>query len=118
MLFLWSAISADGAPRPGISYKPTASGGRACYVDGVFAYEMPLVPKGFWGSTYGTRETAVLKEGPADKSDWTEFLRSKGLALPKRSSATYYARWGHLVVVTSREKHDQLMKLIGMEPRS
>lgn len=105
------------APRPGISYKPTPDGGRACFVDGVFAYEMPAVPRGYWGATYGTKDTVLLKDGPADQSDWTEYLQSKGLVLPKRSTATYYPKWGHLVVVTTREKHDQLMRLIGLEPK-
>ncbi len=108
---------AIGAPRPGISYKPTPSGARACFVDGVFAYEMPVVPKGYWGSTYGTKDTPILKDGPTDQSDWTPYLQSKGISLPKRSSATFYPKWGHLVVVTTREKHDQLMKLIGLEPK-
>lgn len=109
---------ANAAPRPGISYKPTPSGGRACFVDGVFAYEMPAVPKGYWGSTYGTKDTALLKDGPVDQSDWSAYLQSIGLVLPKRSSATFYPKWGHLVLVTTREKHDQLMKLVGLEPKS
>ena len=107
----------DAAPRPGISYKPTLSGGRACFIDGVFAYEMPVVPKGLWGATYGTKGTAVLQDGPSDQSDWTPFLRSRGIVLPKRSSATFYPQWRHLVVVTTREKHDELLRVLGIEPQ-
>ncbi|MEY5015275.1 MAG: hypothetical protein RIS92_1633 [Verrucomicrobiota bacterium] len=115
--FVLVSLTGLAGPRPGISYKPTPEGGRACFIDGVFAYEMPAVPKGYWGATYGTKETLILQEGPIDQSDWIPFLESKGLVLPKRSTARFYSKWGHLVVVTTREKHDQLMRLLGLEPR-
>lgn len=116
--FVLGSVHGFAAPRPGISYKPTPEGGRACFVDGVFAYEMPVVPRGYWGATYGTEDTAILKDGPRHQSDWASYLESKGLTLPKRSTATFYAKWGHLVVVTTREKHDQLMRLLGLETKS
>ncbi len=102
-----------GPPRKGISYKPTPEGGRACYVDGVFAYEMPVVPKGLWGATFGVQATPVLKDGPVDRKDWADFLRSKGVLFGKGASATFYAQFGHLVVVNTREQQDALMKLTG-----
>lgn len=115
---LFAATSAfGGSPRKGISYKPTPEGGRACYIDGVFAYEMPQVPKGMWGTTYGVNSTPGLQDGPLDQKDWSEHLRGKGLTFPKGASATYYAPHGHLVLVTTREQHALLMRLLGLEPK-
>jgi hypothetical protein len=101
-----------GPPRKGISYKPTPSGGRACYIDGVFAYEMPQVPKGLWGTTYGVPGTPLFQDGPFDSSDWKEFLQSKGVRFGRGASATYYAAFGHLVVVNTREQQEVLTKLV------
>jgi hypothetical protein len=101
-----------GAPRKGVSYKPTQDGGRACYIDGVFAYEMPQVPKGLWGTTYGVRGTPALEEGPPGCSDWREFLQSKGIRFGKGTSATYYAAFGHLVVVNTREQQERLTQWV------
>ncbi len=101
-----------GTPRKGISYKPTQEGGRACYIDGVFAYEMPQVPKGLWGTTYGVPGTPLLQEGPVGSSDWKDFLESKGVRFAKGASATYYAVFGHLVVVNTREQQEVLTKLV------
>ena len=104
-----------GAPRKGISYKPTPEGGRACYIDGVFAYEMPVVPKGLWGATFGVQATPVLRDGPLEKKDWADYLRSKGIQFNKGASATFYAEFGHLVVVNTREQQDALLKLTGAQ---
>ena len=101
-----------GAPRKGVSYKPTQDGGRACYIDGVFAYEMPQVPKGLWGTTYGVPGTLLLQDGPVGVSDWKEFLQTKGVRFAKGASATYYAAFGHLVVVNTREQQEVLTKLV------
>lgn len=101
-----------GAPRKGISYKPTPDGGRACYIDGVFAYEMPQVPKGLWGTTYGVPGTDLFKDGPLSSPDWREYLQSKGVRFGKGASATYYAAFGHLVVVNTREQQEVLTKLV------
>jgi hypothetical protein len=101
-----------GAPRKGVSYKPTPDGGRACYIDGVFAYAMPMVPKGLWGTTYGVPGTPVLQEGPVDTSDWKDFLQSKGIRFGKGTSATYYAAFGHLVVVNTREQQEVLTQMV------
>ncbi len=109
---LLASQAAVGAPRKGISYKPTQEGGRACYIDGVFAYEMPQVPKGLWGTTYGVPGTPLLKDGPVGTSDWKEFLQSKGVHFAKGASATYYAAFGHLVVVNTREQQEVLTKLV------
>lgn len=111
---LIASMNVYGEPRKGISYKPTPSGGRACYIDGVFAYELPKVPKGFWGSTYGVRGTPVLQDGPLEQQDWSEYLRSKGITFPKGASAMYYPAFGHLVVVNLKEQHTLLLKLIGV----
>jgi hypothetical protein len=102
----------SGAPRKGISYKPTQDGGRACYIDGVFAYEMPQVPKGLWGTTYGVPGTPLLKDGPIASADWKQFLESKGVRFGKGASATYYAAFGHLVVVNTREQQEVLTRLV------
>lgn len=115
-LFLSVAVMA-GPPRKGVVYRPTPEGGRACYIDGVFAYEMPVVPKGLWGATYGVHSVPVLADGPQDKSDWIEYLRSKGIAFGKGASATYHPHFGHLVVVNTREQHAVLSRLIGVEPK-
>lgn len=104
-------------PRKGISYKPTPEGGRACYVDGVFAYEMPQVPMGLWGSTYGVKSTPAFADGPSGEKDWAEYLRGKGVVFAKGASATYYADFGHLVVVNTREQHAVLTRLAGVESR-
>ncbi len=118
LIALFAATSASGgSPRKGISYKPTPDGGRACYVDGVFAYEMPPVPKGMWGTTYGVKATPGLQDGPMDQIDWTGYLRAKGLTFPKGASATYYAAHGHLVLVNTREQHALLMRVLGLEPK-
>jgi hypothetical protein len=101
-----------GAPRKGVSYKPTQDGGRACYIDGVFAYEMPQVPKGLWGTTYGVRGTPALEAGPLGAYDWREFLQSKGIRFGKGASATYYAAFGHLVVVNTREQQEILTQWV------
>jgi hypothetical protein len=101
-----------GAPRKGISYKPTQDGGRACYIDGVFAYEMPQVPKGLWGTTYGVPGTPLFQDGPQSSSDWSQFLESKGVRFGKGASATYYAAFGHLVVINTREQQEVLTKLV------
>jgi hypothetical protein len=107
-----------GAPRKGVSYKPTQDGGRACYIDGVFAYEMPQVPKGLWGTTYGVRGTPALEAGPPGASDWREFLQSKGIRFGKGASATYYAAFGHLVVVNTREQQEILTQWVNNSPAS
>lgn len=104
-----------GSPRKGISYKPTPDGGRACYVDGVFAYPMPNVPVGLWGTTYGVYSTPALQDGPMDQQDWIPYLRSKGVTFAKGASASFFAQYGHLVMVNTREQHAVLMKLIGQE---
>ena len=101
-----------GPPRKGVSYKPTQEGGRACYIDGVFAYEMPQVPKGLWGTTYGVRGTLMLQDGPLGSSDWKDCLQSKGLRFGKGASATYYAAFGHLVVVNTREQQEVLTQWV------
>lgn len=106
-----------GPPRKGVVYRPTPEGGRACYIDGVFAYEMPVVPKGLWGATYGVLSTPMLSDGPQDSSDWIEYLKSKGIAFGRGASATYHSQFGHLVVVNTREQHAVLGKLIGVEPK-
>lgn len=108
-----TACAAD--PRKGVSYKPTPDGGRACYVDGVFAYRMPIVPTGLWGTTYGVPSTPALQDGPMDQQDWIPYLSSKGITFAKGASASYYSEFGHLVVVNTREQHARLMKLIGQE---
>ena len=110
---LWSASAWGGAPRKGVSYKPTPDGGRACFVDGVFAYEMPKVPTGLWGSTYGVPATPALQGGPSEEKDWAPHLRSLGMTFARGASATYFAQFGHLVVVNTREQQALLMKLIG-----
>ena len=99
-------------PRKGISYKPTPEGGRACYIDGVFAYEMPQVPKGLWGTTYGVTGTPLFQDAPFGSSDWKEFLEGKGVRFGRGASATYYAAFGHLVVVNTREQQEVLTKLV------
>ena len=109
---LLASQSMAGPPRKGISYKPTQEGGRACYIDGVFAYEMPEVPKGLWGTTYGVPGTPLLHDGPTGSSDWKAFLQSKGVRFAKGASATYYAAFGHLVVVNTREQQEVLTKLV------
>jgi hypothetical protein len=109
---LLAGQSMEGAPRKGISYKPTPDGGRACYVDGVFAYEMPQVPKGLWGTTYGVPGTPLFQDGPFHSPDWKAFLESKGVRFGKGASATYYATFGHLVVVNTREQQEVLTKLV------
>ena len=109
---LLASQAAVGAPRKGISYKPTQEGGRACYIDGVFAYEMPQVPKGLWGTTYGVHGTPLLQDGPVGTYDWKDFLQSKGVRFGKGTSATYYAAFGHLVVVNTREQQEGLTKLV------
>ena len=101
-----------GAPRKGVSYKPTPDGGRACYIDGVFAYEMPQVPKGLWGTTYGVRGTPVLEAGPLGSSYWRDFLESRGVHFGKGASATYYPVFGHLVVVNTREQQEVLTRWV------
>lgn len=101
-----------GSPRKGVSYKPTPEGGRACYIDGVFAYEMPQVPKGLWGTTYGVPGTPLFQDGPFTSSDWKAFLESKGVRFAKGASATYYAAFGHLVVVNTREQQEVLTKMV------
>lgn len=100
------------SPRKGISYKPTPAGGRACYIDGVFAYEMPQVPKGLWGTTYGIAGTPLFQDAPFGSSDWKEFLQSKGVRFGRGASATYYAAFGHLVVVNTREQQEVLTSLV------
>lgn len=115
-VFLTASLLA-GPPRKGIVYKPTPEGGRACYVDGVFAYEMPVVPRGFWGATYGVYSSLTLSDGPQDKQDWIEYLKSKGITFGKGGSATFHAQFGHLVVVNTREQHAALSQLIGVEPK-
>lgn len=112
---LLTCHSMAGAPRKGVSYKPTQDGGRACYIDGVFAYAMPQVPKGLWGTTYGVPGTRILQDGPVGASDWREFLESKGVRFAKGASATYYAAFGHLVVVNTREQQEVLTKLVTAE---
>lgn len=109
---LLASQAAVGAPRKGISYKPTQEGGRACYIDGVFAYEMPQVPKGLWGTTYGVPGTPLLQDGPVGTSDWKDFLQGKGVRFGKGTSATYYAAFGHLVVVNTRKQQEVLTKLV------
>jgi hypothetical protein len=109
---LLASQSFAGAPRKGVSYKPTQDGGRACYIDGAFAYEMPQVPKGLWGTTYGVPGTLVLQDGPVGVSDWKAFLQTKGVRFAKGASATYYAAFGHLVVVNTREQQEVLTKLV------
>lgn len=103
-------------PRKGVSYKPTQDGGRACYIDGTFAYLMPQVPKGYWGATYGVYSTPGLADGPLKDKDWSAYLASKGMAFPRGASATFYADFGHLVVVNTREQHAVLMKIAGVQP--
>jgi len=109
---LLASEATAGTHRNGISYRPTQEGGRACYIDGVFAYEMPQVPKGLWGTTYGVPGTPLLQDGPVGTSDWKDFLQSKGLHFAKGASATYYAAFGHLVVVNTREQQEVLTKLV------
>jgi hypothetical protein len=109
---LLASHAVAGAPRKGVSYKPTQDGGRACYIDGVYAYEMPQVPKGLWGTTYGVPGTLVLQDGPVGVSDWKEFLQTKGVRFGKGASATYYAAFGHLVVVNTREQQEVLTQLV------
>lgn len=104
-----------GSPRKGISYKPTPAGGRACYIDGVFAYEMPQVPTGYIGSTFGVEATPALQDGPKGESDWKAYLEAKGIWFPKGSSATYFGAFGHLVVVNTREQHERLVKMVKPE---
>ena len=104
-----------GNPRKGVSYKPTPDGGRACYVDGVFAYPMPNVPTGLWGTTYGVPSTPALQDGPMDQQDWIPYLRAKGMTFARGASANYFSQFGHLVVVNTREQHARLMKLLGQE---
>ncbi len=117
LLFAQALPSAEaGSPRKGISYKPTPDGGRACYVDGVFAYPMPQVPKGLWGTTYGVTSTPALADGPTGETDWIPYLRTKGMNFLKGTSATFHAAYGHLVVVNTREQHAVLMKLAGLQP--
>jgi hypothetical protein len=107
-----AAQALAGPPRKGISYKPTPEGGRACYIDGVFAYEMPQVPKGLWGTTYGVPGTPIFQDAPFGSSDWKEFLEGKGVRFGRGTSATYYAAFGHLVVVNTREQQEVLTKLV------
>jgi len=104
-----------GSLRKGISYKPTPAGGRACYIDGVFAYEMPQVPTGYIGSTFGVEATPALQDGPKAESDWKRYLESKGIRFPKGASATYFGAFGHLVVVNTREQHERLVKMVKPE---
>jgi hypothetical protein len=109
---LLASEATAGTHRNGISYRPTQEGGRACYIDGVFAYEMPQVPKGLWGTPYGVPGTPLLQDGPVGTSDWKDFLQSKGVHFAKGASATYYAAFGHLVVVNTREQQEVLTKLV------
>ena len=118
LLCVFFLMPAHGSPpRKGISYKPTPDGGRACYVDGVFAYEMPQVPKGLWGATYGVKSTPALADGPTGEKDWVEYLRGKGLVFAKGASASYYPEFGHLVIVNTREQHAVLARLAGVESK-
>jgi hypothetical protein len=52
-----------------------------------------------------------------DQQDWIPYLRSKGMTFARGASANYFAQFGHLVVVNTREQHALLMKLIGQEPQ-
>jgi hypothetical protein len=113
--FFWYSAASGGTPRKGISYKPTADGGRACFIDGVFAYELPKVPTGLWGSTYGVPATPALQGGPLNEKDWGPYLRSLGMTFARGSSASYFAQFGHLVVVNTREQQAFLVKLIGQD---
>lgn len=113
--FLFGIGSLQAAPpRKGIVYRPTPEGGRACYIDGVFAYEMPPVPKGMYGTTFGVSKTGVLTNGPREQTDWTEYLRSKGFRFERGATATYFAAQDHLVIVNTREQLAALMKWAGV----
>lgn len=114
-VFLAGAPAFGGSPRKGISYKPTPAGGRACYIDGVFAYEMPQVPTGYIGSSFGVAATPALQDGPKEESDWKPYLEGKGIRFPKGASATYFGAFGHLVVVNTREQHERLLKMVTPE---
>lgn len=101
-------------PRKGIVYRPTPEGGRACYIDGVFAYEMPAVPKGMYGATFGVDQTPALANGPRERRDWSAFLSQKGLRFERGATATFFQTPGHLVVVNTREQLAVLMKWAGV----
>ncbi|NBV85231.1 MAG: hypothetical protein EBS01_02955 [Verrucomicrobia bacterium] len=109
----FSDLRAEPAARKGILYKPTPDGGRACYMDGVFAYNMPPVPLGMYGSTIGVKDTPALKDGPVDQKDWKDYLSQRGMAFNRGASATYFKDYGHLVVVNTREQLALLLKLAG-----
>jgi len=108
-----SDLRAEPAARKGIMYKPTPEGGRACYIDGVFAYPMPTVPLGMYGTTVGVKDTPAIQDGPADQKDWKDYLSQKGMAFKRGASATYFKDYGHLVVVNTRDQLALLMKLVG-----
>lgn len=114
-VFMAGAQAFGGSPRKGISYKPTPTGGRACYIDGAFAYEMPQVPTGYIGSSFGVEATPALQDGPRAESDWKPYLEAKGIRFPKGASATYFGAFGHLVVVNTREQHERLLKMVTPE---